>query len=99
MNHKVNFVYERLSMSQVPFITSESNTAAYLIIKGYTLLGIQYEPRQNGKKRGFFIFEGSNGIKDSAAAFEKGTSVSINFVEFENKKSELLDRIRLELAQ
>lgn len=84
-------------MSQVPFITPETNTAAYLILKGYTLLGIQYEPRQNGKKRGFFIFEASDSIKDIALAFEKGESVSINFVEFENKKSELLDRIREEL--
>ena len=84
-------------MSQVPFITSETNTAVYLILKGYTLLGIQYEPRPNGRKRGFFIFSGDELIKATADSFEKNESVSVNFVDFENKKSELLDRIRQEL--
>jgi hypothetical protein len=84
-------------MSQIPFITHETNTASYLIIKGYTLLGIQYEPRQNGRKRGYFIFSADDHIKDTAELFEKGGDVSINFTKFENKKSELLDRIKQEL--
>jgi hypothetical protein len=84
-------------MSQVPYITPETNTATYLVLKGYKLLGIQYEPRPNGKKRGFFIFSGDDHIKETSDSFEKGESVSVNFVEFENKKSELLDRIKQEL--
>lgn len=79
-------------MSEVPYITSETNTATYLVLQGYNLLGIQYEPRQNGKKRGFFIFEASPKILDTATSFERG-EISVNFVVFENKKSELLDRI------
>ena len=84
-------------MSQIPFITHETNTASYLILKGYNLLGIQYEPRQSGKKRGYFIFSADDHIKETAELFEKGESVSVNFVEFENTKSGLLDRLKQEL--
>ena len=84
-------------MSPVPYITSTTNTAAYLILKGYTLLGIQYEPRPNGRKRGYFIFSADDHIRETAGSFENGEAVSINFTQFENKKSELLDRIKQEL--
>lgn len=79
-------------MPQVPFITSETNVASYLVLKGYKLLGIQYEPRQNGKRRGFFIFEASDKIDEDVKTFESG-DVTVNFTEYENIKSGLLDRI------
>ena len=83
-------------MSQIPYITHETNTAAYLILQGFRLLGIQYEPRYNGKKRGFYIFEAADTIKEFADNFESG-KVTVNFSEFENTKSSLLDRIKQEL--
>lgn len=79
-------------MSNIPYITSETMTAAYLVVKGYNLLGIQYEPRQNGKKRGFFIFEASKSIRDEVLKFESG-NVTMNFVNYENARSELIDRV------
>ena len=47
-----------MGMNQIPFATSETDLAVYLIQSGFNLLGIQYEPRSNGRKRGIFIFEG-----------------------------------------
>lgn len=83
-------------MSQIPYLTSDTKTAAYLVLKGFNLLGIQYEPRQNGKKRGFFIFEGNGEIQQEVNQFESG-DVSLNFTEYQNTLSELIDRVVREL--
>lgn len=83
-------------MSQVPFITSNTNTATFLVLQGFNLLGIQYEPRPNGGKRGFFIFSPDDKIKEFVALFESDQA-QVNFTQFENTKSGLLDRIVREL--
>ncbi len=80
-------------MSELPFITPETNTASFLVVKGYKLIGIQYQPRQNGKKRGWFIFEPSDNIREAADLFEKGEA-AFNFADFETEKSRLIDRIK-----
>lgn len=79
-------------MNEIPFITSETDLAVYLIQSGFTLLGIQYEPRSNGKKRGFFIFEGDAKIEEYKNLFESGQA-SINLADFKETKSSLLDRV------
>ena len=79
-------------MNEIPFITSETDLAVYLIQSGFTLLGIQYEPRSNGKQRGFFIFNGDEKIEEFKNLFESGQA-SINLANFKETKSNLLDRI------
>lgn len=79
-------------MSELPVVTSETDLAVYLILSGFNLIEIQYEPRQNGKLRGFFIFERKDGVDEFINLFSKGQA-SINIQKFKEKKSELLDRI------
>ena len=88
-----------MGMNQIPFATSETDLAVYLIQSGFNLLGIQYEPRSNGRKRGIFIFEGHPKIDEYKGLFESGQAV-INLADLDKRneiKSSLLDRIMQEL--
>lgn len=77
---------------ELPFVTSETDLAVYLIQSGFDLLKIQYEPRQNGRQRGIFIFEYSDKIEEYKQLFDSGQA-SINLNDFKNIKARLLDRI------
>jgi hypothetical protein len=79
-------------MNDIPFVTTETSLAAYLIISGFTLLKIQYEPRSNGKQRGIFIFQNAPDIEGFKDRFENGQP-SYNYPKFNEVKSGLLDRI------
>ena len=86
-------------MSEIPFVTSETDLAVYLVQSGFTLLGIQYEPRSNGKKRGIFIFSSNPKIEDYKNLFtSRQASINISDLEeFRKIKSGLLDRVMQEL--
>lgn len=79
-------------MIQVPYITSNTNLAAFLVLQGFHLHTIQYEPQTNGKQRGFYIFEPSDELTDAAHLFESGQA-SVNLADFEKTKTSLLDRV------
>ena len=79
-------------MSQIPFVTSETDLAAYLIISGFELIKIQYEPRSNGRQRGIFIFENSEKLTDIRNLFDSHQA-SMNLAEFTKTKNNLLDRV------
>lgn len=79
-------------MSQVPYITPEIDDAVYLVLKGFKLIGIHYLPRGNDRMRGFFIFEPSDRIVEVLKL--KDSDGSISFIDFQNEKNELLDRIK-----
>lgn len=85
-------------MNEVPFVTSETDLAVYLIQSGCNLIEIQYEPRSNlnGRKRGIFIFSANKNLPDLKNLFESGQA-SINLADFKNTKSKLLDRVMQEL--
>ena len=82
-------------MGELPFTTSETDFAVYLIQSGFTLLGINYEPRSNGRKRGIFIFSPDSRIEELSQQFLSGkVSVNLNDLDsFKIIKSGLLDRI------
>ena len=82
-------------MNEIPFATSETDLAVYLIKSGFILLGIQYEPRYNGRQRGIFIFQADSKIVDAKELFESGQA-QINLSEIDalkEIKSGLLDRL------
>lgn len=83
-------------MTEIPFVTSETDLAVYLILSGINLLEIQYEPRQNGKKRGIFVFEYDPKIEECRHLYESGQA-SINMADFKQTKSKLFDRLMQEL--
>ena len=82
-------------MNDIPFATSETDLAVYLIKSGFILLGIQYEPRFNGRQRGIFIFAANPKIPEARELFESGQA-QINLVDldaYKEIKSGLLDRV------
>jgi c-di-GMP-related signal transduction protein len=80
-------------MNDIPFITSETELATYLILSGFKLLKIQYEPRTNGGRlRGFYIFQADERIEKYKTTFDKDEAV-INLTDFKETKASLLDRI------
>jgi Domain of unknown function (DUF5659) len=82
-------------MTDIPFTTSETDFAVYLILAGFILLGINYEPRSNDRLRGIFVFSPDSRIKDYYTQF-KNRQISLNLSDLENFnkiKSDLLDRI------
>ena len=85
-----------MSQTQIPFVTSETDLAVYLILSGLNLLEIQYEPRSNGRKRGIFVFQGNDKISDLKNLYESGQA-SINMADWKITKSALLDRLMKEL--
>lgn len=85
-----------MSQTQIPFVTSETDLAVYLILSGLNLLEIQYEPRSNGRKRGIFVFQGNEKITDFKNLYESGQA-SINMADWKKTKSDLLDRLMKEL--
>jgi len=85
-----------MSQTQIPFVTSETDLAVYLILSGLNLLEIQYEPRSNGRKRGIFVFQADNKIPDFKNLYESGQA-SINMADWKKTKSDLLDRLMKEL--
>jgi hypothetical protein len=85
-----------MSQTQIPFVTSETDLAVYLILSGLNLLEIQYEPRSNGRKRGIFVFQGNEKIPDLKNLYEAGQA-SINMADWKTTKSALLDRLMKEL--
>jgi len=85
-----------MSEVQIPFVTSETDLAVYLILSGINLLEIQYEPRSNGRKRGIFVFQADNKIPDFKNLYESGQA-SINMADWKKTKSDLLDRLMKEL--
>lgn len=82
-------------MVQIPFTTSETDFAVYLIQSGFILLGINYEPRSDGRQRGIFVFSPDSRIGDYYTKFKnQQISLNLNDLESFNKiKSDLLDRI------
>ena len=85
-----------MSQTQIQFVTSETDLAVYLILSGLNLLEIQYEPRSNGRKRGIFVFQPDPRLQDLKNLFESGQA-SINYSDFKQKKSDLMDRLMKEL--
>jgi hypothetical protein len=85
-----------MSQTQIPFVTSETDLAVYLILSGLNLLEIQYEPRSNGRKRGIFVFQGNDKISDLKNLYESGQAF-INMADWKTTKSALLDRLMKEL--
>jgi hypothetical protein len=87
-----------MSQTQIPFVTSETDLAVYLILSGINLLEIQYEPRStsNGRKRGIFVFQANDKIPDFKNLYESGQA-SINMADWKKTKSDLLDRLMKEL--
>ena len=85
-----------MSQTQIPFVTSETDLAVYLILSGLTLLEIQYEPRSNNRKRGIFVFQASDKTLDLKNLYDSGQA-SINMVDWKTTKSALLDRLMKEL--
>ena len=85
-----------MSQTQIPFVTSETDLAVYLILSGLNLLEIQYEPRSNGRKRGIFVFQANDKTLDLKNLYDSGQA-SINMVDWKNTKSALLDRLMKEL--
>ena len=85
-----------MSQTQIPFVTSETDLAVYLILSGLNLLEIQYEPRSNGRKRGIFVFQADNKIPDFKNLYES-EQASINMADWKKTKSDLLDRLMKEL--
>ena len=83
-------------MNEIPLVTSETDLAVFLILSGLTLLEIQYEPRSNGRKRGIFVFQPDPRLLDLKNLFESGQA-SINYADFKQKKSDLMDRLMKEL--
>jgi hypothetical protein len=85
---------------ELPFTTSETDFAVYLIQSGFTLLGINYEPRANNEKaRGIFVFKREPEIEQFRLRFANN-QISVNLKdmgEFKKIKSGLLDRIMREL--
>ena len=79
-------------MNDIPFVTTETDLAAYLIQSGYKLLVIQYEPRANGRQRGIFVFKADDKITDFKNLFESGQA-SINLADYRTIKNDLLDRV------
>lgn len=81
-------------MIEIPFVTTDTSLSAYLILQGFFLLEIQYEPRSNGKQRGIFIFKRKPDIDidEYKDLFESGQA-SINVVDYNRTKQELLDRV------
>jgi hypothetical protein len=74
------------------FLTPDTQLAAYLVSENFPLLGIQYEPRFNGKQRGIFIFNESPSLTDRVNAFNSGKA-TINLALYEHAKASLLDRV------
>ena len=85
-----------MSQTQIPFVTSETDLAVYLILSGLILLEIQYEPRSNNRKRGIFVFQANAKTLDLKNLYDSGQA-SINMVDWKNTKSALLDRLMKEL--
>ena len=85
-----------MSQIQIPFVTSETDLAVYLILSGLILLEIQYEPRSNNRKRGIFVFQANDKTLDLNNLYDSGQA-SINMVDWKNTKSALLDRLMKEL--
>ena len=83
-------------MNEIPLVTSETDLAVYFILSGLTLMEIQYEPRSNGRKRGIFIFKPDPRTQDLKNLFDSGQA-SINFADFKQTKSDLMDRLMKEL--
>ena len=83
-------------MAEIPFVTSETDLAAFLVLSGINLIGIQYEPRNSGKMRGLFVFTPDNKIDDLRELF-KSDNLSMNFPKFKQIREDLLDRIMGEL--
>jgi hypothetical protein len=82
-------------MTELPFTTSETDFAVYLIQSGFILLGINYEPRSNGRQRGIFVFSPDSHIGEYYTQF-KNRQISLNLSDLDNFnkiKSDLLDRI------
>jgi hypothetical protein len=79
-------------MSEIPFVTSETDLASYLLLSGFKLIVIQYEPRQNGKQRGLFFFEADERLDEFKNLFESGQA-SVNVADFKETKMGLLDRV------
>jgi Domain of unknown function (DUF5659) len=82
-------------VTDLPFTTSETDFAVYLIQSGFILLGINYEPRSNGRQRGIFIFSHDSHIEEYLIRFRNNqVSINLNDLEkFKEIKSGLLDRI------
>lgn len=85
-------------MGETPFVTTDTSLAAFLITQKYKLIEIQYEPRSNpnGRKRGTFIFEASDTIREDVNLFTSGQA-GVNLAAYEHAKSGLLDRVMREL--
>ena len=82
-------------MNEIPFTTSETDFAVYLIQSGFNLLGINYEPRSNGRQRGIFVFSPDAKIEEYKNLFQSGQA-AVNLSDlgkFKEIKSGLLDRI------
>ena len=82
-------------MPELPITTSETDFAVHLIQSGFTLLGINYEPRSNGRKRGIFVFAYDSRIKELQTLYEnnKITVKLCDMDAFKEIKSGLLDRV------
>ena len=82
-------------MTELPFTTSETDFAVYLIHSGFILLGINYEPRSDGRQRGIFVFNHDPHIEEYRILF-KNNQASVNYNDIDKLKkikSNLLDRI------
>jgi hypothetical protein len=88
-------------MNELPFVTSETDLAVYLILLGFDKPRIQYEPRQNGRKRGIFIFSRIHptnpdyDIDDFKNKYESGQAI-MNISDFKEEKTLLMDRLMQE---
>jgi hypothetical protein len=77
--------------------TKETPKAIFLIQEGFDLLKIRYELKNNGKKRGIFVFNHHpNEVKQSEMIYERGDA-NINLLRYEHIRESILDRLKKEL--
>lgn len=75
------------------FITTETPLAAFLIQSGFQLLEIQYETRHSGRRQGIFVFKNDPSLQEKNELFKSGRA-TINIVQYENAKNNLIDRLK-----
>ena len=73
------------------YLTTETPLATYLIIEGFTLLIIRYEPKKNGKQQAIFAFEDSPKLQEYISLYYH-LEATVNISVYEYTKSSLTNR-------
>ena len=81
-----------------PYTTNHTSLAAYLILSGYSLLEITYQPKNNGRLQGTFVFEDTDELHKDVTRFET-SQATINLAAFEKMKSSLVDKVMARLER